>query len=508
MANTYTVTLDMQGGSNGTETVSATFDALMPAAAPPTRTGYTFNGYYTEIDGGGTQYYTADMVSAQDWDLPEDTVLYASWTMILSTLHYDGNDHTSGTVPTDSVSPYAYGATVTVLGEGDLVRTGHKFDGWNTAADGSGSSYDPGDTFPIYADTTLYAQWVDLAKIMPFVEDFEALDLGDLDGQNGWEASGAIVQTHTVREGLQAAEIIESDGFVRRTFVDAQTNVWTDFHYQPVFFEDPPSGIDPDATAVLYFNADGHPVVYNGQEPQVIESFTVATGSWVRVTVQSDYVAKTWDLYLDGASKRTGLAFYSAETTHYEEMILTGMDSCLDDIAITLEAPGAEFNLYELIVNSGSGEYAAGTVVDIEAAAASEGQEFDSWTGDTNGVADVTSASTTLTMPAAAVEVTATYRNLVEPIDDLYEYALDNQDPSAGIEDGLLRYSHLLRNDDPSLVYQLQTRDSLLLGEWVNAGTFPAETNLTGTVFDEVSYRIEMDDPVRFFRLWIYQDKE
>ncbi len=97
------------------------------------------------------------------------------------------------------------------------------------------------------------------------------MDLGDLDGQNGWEASGTVVQTNVVKSGAQAAEITDGAGYVRRTFVDTQTNVWTDFHYQPVFFEDPPSAIDPEATAVLYFNADGHPVVYNGQEPEVIE---------------------------------------------------------------------------------------------------------------------------------------------------------------------------------------------------------------------------------------------
>ncbi len=93
---------------------------------------------------------------------------------------------------------------------------------------------------------------------------------------------------------------------------------------------------------------------------------------------------------------------------------------------------------------------------------------------------------------------------LPPPIDDLYEYALDNQAPAARVDEGLLRYSHLVRNDDASLVYQLQTRESLLLGGWENADTVPAETIVTGTVFDEVVYRIEMDDPVRFFRLRIF----
>ncbi len=48
---------------------------------------------------------------------------------------YDGNGNTGGTAPTDP-GTYANGATVTVLGSGNLVRTGLAFAGRNTAANG------------------------------------------------------------------------------------------------------------------------------------------------------------------------------------------------------------------------------------------------------------------------------------------------------------------------------------------------------------------------------------
>ena len=48
---------------------------------------------------------------------------------------------------------------MTVLGAGRLVKTGYTFNGWNTAAGGTGTSYAAGATFTISADTTLYAQW-------------------------------------------------------------------------------------------------------------------------------------------------------------------------------------------------------------------------------------------------------------------------------------------------------------------------------------------------------------
>ena len=60
------------------------------------------------------------------------------------------------------------------------------------------------------------------------------------------------------------------------------------------------------------------------------------------------------------------------------------------------------------VVNgSGSGSYAAGTPVTITANTPPSGQSFTSWTGAT--VANPTSSTTTLTMPAANTTVTANY---------------------------------------------------------------------------------------------------
>jgi len=76
------------------------------------------------------------------------------------TVTYNGNGNTGGTAPIDASSPYVKGATVTVLGQGSLVRTGYTFDGWNTAAGGTGTDRAAGDTFSMgTADVTLYAKW-------------------------------------------------------------------------------------------------------------------------------------------------------------------------------------------------------------------------------------------------------------------------------------------------------------------------------------------------------------
>jgi len=78
---TTTVTLDKQSGTGGPATVTATYDAAMPSATMPTRDGYTFGGYYTETNGGGTQYYTNTGASARTWNFEDAAkTLYAKWT--------------------------------------------------------------------------------------------------------------------------------------------------------------------------------------------------------------------------------------------------------------------------------------------------------------------------------------------------------------------------------------------------------------------------------------------
>jgi hypothetical protein len=70
------------------------------------------------------------------------------------TVTYDVN-RLVGQPPTDPVL-YPPGFTVTVLGNTGSPPIG-AFTEWNTQSDGLGTSYQPGDTFIINANTILYA---------------------------------------------------------------------------------------------------------------------------------------------------------------------------------------------------------------------------------------------------------------------------------------------------------------------------------------------------------------
>lgn len=86
-ANTYTVTLNVNGGTGGSPaSVTATYDSDMPKlTSVPTRAHYTLAGYY-DAQSGGNKYYNADGTSAKVWDKTSNTTLYAHWTPNIYTI--------------------------------------------------------------------------------------------------------------------------------------------------------------------------------------------------------------------------------------------------------------------------------------------------------------------------------------------------------------------------------------------------------------------------------------
>ena len=84
--NTYSVSLDRQGGFGGPASVTATYGNALPPITPPRRTGHSFGGYWTEPNGGGILYYTAIGMPARDWDMDNATTLYAKWADVNTTI--------------------------------------------------------------------------------------------------------------------------------------------------------------------------------------------------------------------------------------------------------------------------------------------------------------------------------------------------------------------------------------------------------------------------------------
>jgi len=195
---------------------------------------------------------------------------------------------------------------------------------------------------------------------LPFVETFESRTLGDLDGQNGWQATDAIVQDGTARD-TQAGSVTSETGVARHPFNDGQSNVWTDVWVQPVFGDTSSSNPPAGSSFAFYVNASSNVVVYNGSTTQAVGSALIE-GDWVRFTVYSDYGNTNWDLYVNGALVAADLDFYDSGATSYTEFGVRGAGSAtapLDDVGITLSSPFAppaiSFSTNALALNEDAG---------------------------------------------------------------------------------------------------------------------------------------------------------
>ena len=114
-----------------------------------TREGYSFTGWNTKADGSGTSYSDGATVTPGG-----DLELYAQWKAESYTLSFDPNGG-SGEMAAETVT---YGVA-TRLPENSFTREKYSFTGWNTRADGSGTSYGDRETVSFTEDRVLYAQW-------------------------------------------------------------------------------------------------------------------------------------------------------------------------------------------------------------------------------------------------------------------------------------------------------------------------------------------------------------
>ena len=152
----YTVTFDKNDGD--TDAVPTTIKVTSPDTtvvslpAPPTRSGYQFQGWNTAADGSGSPFDENTTVTA-------NIKVYAQWRQQSAAGEYmvyfnkNGGDTEASPVEKAVVPPVT---TIDALPT-PPTRTGYTFAGWNTEANGSGTDFDA--TTLVNADIHVYAQW-------------------------------------------------------------------------------------------------------------------------------------------------------------------------------------------------------------------------------------------------------------------------------------------------------------------------------------------------------------
>ena len=161
---------DTKSGLNWTSNVT------LPTA--PTKTGYTFGGWFFEKSstgsGTGTQYsgnpvqgFNSLWLTAKNAGLATSATttlkLYAQWnekTRVSVTLNPNGGEYNGKTGVTTHSNILNGGSFTIPTNVTNPIKTGYNFVGWNTKADGTGTNYNPGATLDnLVVNTTLYAKW-------------------------------------------------------------------------------------------------------------------------------------------------------------------------------------------------------------------------------------------------------------------------------------------------------------------------------------------------------------
>jgi len=146
-----TVTFNANSGSGTmapqTENYNVSADLTPNAFTLP---GYTFTGWNTAANGGGTSFSNGELVQ-----FTGSSTFYAQWSINTYTVTFNANGG-SGTMAPQTEN-YNVSADLT---SNAFTLPGYTFTGWNTAANGGGTNYADDATYAFTTSVTLYAQWI------------------------------------------------------------------------------------------------------------------------------------------------------------------------------------------------------------------------------------------------------------------------------------------------------------------------------------------------------------
>jgi uncharacterized repeat protein (TIGR02543 family) len=147
----YTVTFDADGGNPAAQTRTVNSGASIGTSnmpGTPTKSGYTFNGWYTSSGGGGTEFTAATIVSG-------NITVYAKWTITQYTVTFNAD----GGNPAAQTRTVNSGASIgTSNMPGTPTKSGYGFGGWYTSSGGGGTQFTAATT--VNGDITVYAKWL------------------------------------------------------------------------------------------------------------------------------------------------------------------------------------------------------------------------------------------------------------------------------------------------------------------------------------------------------------
>lgn len=196
----YTIKYDANGGGGAPPAQTKYYGKnLTLSSTTPTRSGYSFDGWYTAASGGSKvpSPYTTN----------GSATLYAHWTPITYPVVYDLNDGVIEGKPKRDASnkpenqTKVFGTNLT-LRSTVPVRECYKFKGWATAANGP-VVYPAGGTYSVNNKVTLYAVWEDNWYHVAYDKNLpdDETSAGEIPGPTFFDISNENTSTYTISDG-------------------------------------------------------------------------------------------------------------------------------------------------------------------------------------------------------------------------------------------------------------------------------------------------------------------
>ena len=281
--NSYTLAFDGNGGKASESSRTVQYGSQYGSLPTATRTGHTFQGWYTAKSGGTKVSPSTTMGAA-------NTTLYAHWSVNAYTLAFDGN----GGKASESSRKVQYGNQYGTLPT--ATRTGYAFQGWYTArSDGSQVS---SSTTMEAANTTVYAHWT----VNTYTVSFDS---------NG----GSAVASQSVRYGSKATQPANPTR-AGHTFQGWYTARSGGSKY------DFGTAVTGDVTLYAHWSVNSYTLTFDGNGGKPSEaSRTVAYGGQygsLPTATRTGYAFQGWYTARDGGTKVSpSTTMGAADTTLY-----------------------------------------------------------------------------------------------------------------------------------------------------------------------------------------------
>ena len=276
----------------------------LPAA--PTRSGYRFDGWYTQASGGA-------QITSSTQVMNGNLNVYAHWTLVnpvTSTVYFNANGGTCSTSSKTVTSGSVYGTLP------KAYRDTYTFDGWYTAASG-GTKVTSSTVVTATSNHTLYAHWV-YTGVSEAVQSYKSKGYGTANKNTTIKSLPCAAGTNPSSTNVASVSQYEQVT-ITKLWLNSQGNYWYE---------------------VLYDNAQYHGYAYAGDITPVPSSYTsiihgdlgvsnvvAPSGNLIKgndfdikgnaTSAASDIIAVTAGVYDSNGNQKTGKTVSGLTTENY-----------------------------------------------------------------------------------------------------------------------------------------------------------------------------------------------